>query len=111
MSKETDSNPSIIHSTSTFEPKVIVGSFVSLDDGTGIVHIAPAFGDEDLSAGKQNQLNYLQPVDMQGCFLGTFPFEGKFVKQADTDIINDLDQRNLLLSHSTSYYFVYFNII
>ncbi|MQF64995.1 isoleucine--tRNA ligase [SAR202 cluster bacterium AC-409-J13_OGT_754m] len=103
-SKEPNGTPSIIHSTSTFETKVILGDFVSLDDGTGIVHIAPAFGDEDLSVGKQNQLNYLQPVDMQGCFVGDFPFKGKFVKQADTDIINDLEQRNLLLSHSTYYH-------
>ena len=103
-SNEGDHNPSVLHSTSTFEAKVIIADFVSLDDGTGIVHIAPAFGDDDLNAGKQNQLNYLQPVDMQGCFIGDFLFKGKFIKQADPDIIKDLEQRNLLLSHTTYYH-------
>ena len=79
-----------------FAPKVIEGDFVSLDEGTGIVHIAPAFGDEDLSAGRQDALAFVQQVDLQGNITGSFPFAGKFVKDADKDIMADLKERGLL---------------
>ena len=70
--------------------------FVSMEDGTGIVHIAPAFGDEDLDAGRWNGLDFVQPVDLQGQITGTYPFAGKFVKDADEDIMADLETRGLL---------------
>jgi isoleucyl-tRNA synthetase len=70
--------------------------FVSMEDGTGIVHIAPAFGDEDLTLGREKGLAFLQPVDLQGVITGTYPFAGKFVKDADPDIIRDLQERGLL---------------
>ena len=79
-----------------FTPAVIKGDFVSLDEGTGIVHIAPAFGDEDLSAGRQDALAFVQQVDLQGNITGNFPFAGKFVKDADKDIMADLKERGLL---------------
>ena len=79
-----------------FAPKVISADFVSLDDGTGIVHIAPAFGDEDLGVGRENELSFVQPVDLQGIVTGSYPFAGKFVKDADEGIMEDLKGRGLL---------------
>ena len=79
-----------------FTATVIGTSFVSLEDGTGIVHIAPAFGDEDLNAGREHGLAFVQPVNLQGMMTGTYPFAGKFVKEADEDIMADLQRRGLL---------------
>ena len=79
-----------------FAPKVIAADFVSLDDGTGIVHIAPAFGDEDLGVGREKGLSFVQPVDLQGIITGNYPFAGKFVKTADKEIMEDLTDRGLL---------------
>ena len=79
-----------------FAPKVISAEFVSLDDGTGIVHIAPAFGDEDLDVGREKELSFVQPVDLQGIITGKYPFAGKFVKTADKEIMEDLTERGLL---------------
>ena len=59
-----------------FAPKVISAEFVSLDDGTGIVHIAPAFGDEDLSVGREKELAFVQHVDLQGIITGSYTFAG-----------------------------------
>ena len=79
-----------------FAPRVVAADFVSMDDGTGIVHIAPAFGDEDLALGREKGLNFIQPVDLQGIITGAYPFAGKFVKDADADIMADLKARGLL---------------
>ena len=79
-----------------FAPKVIAADFVSLDDGTGIVHIAPAFGDEDLGVGREKELSFVQPVDLQGIITGNYSFAGKFVKTADKEIMEDLTDRGLL---------------
>ncbi len=79
-----------------FTPQVIGTDFVSLEEGTGIVHIAPAFGDEDLDAGREHGLAFVQPVDLQGTVTGTYPFAGKFVKEADEEIMADLKERGLL---------------
>ncbi len=79
-----------------FAPKVISAEFVSLDNGTGVVHIAPAFGDEDLGVGREKELAFVQPVDLQGIITGTYPFAGKFVKTADKEIMEDLKDRGLL---------------
>ena len=75
---------------------VVAADFVSMEDGTGIVHIAPAFGDEDLDLGRQQGLAFVQPVDLQGVFTGNYSFAGKFVKDADEDIMADLKKRGLL---------------
>ena len=82
--------------SSTFNVHVVTTDFVSMEDGTGIVHIAPAFGDEDLGAGRQHGLDFVQPVDLQGIVTGDYPFAGKFVKDADDDIMGDLEERGLL---------------
>ena len=82
--------------TDEFNPRVVSDFFVSMEEGTGIVHIAPAFGDEDLGAGRRHGLNFVQPVDRQGVVTGNYPFAGKFVKDADEDIMADLEGRGLL---------------
>ena len=79
-----------------FAPQVVAADFVSMEDGTGIVHIAPAFGDEDLGLGREKGLNFVQPVDLQGIITGDYPFAGKFVKDADPEIMADLKERGLL---------------
>ncbi len=76
--------------------RVIAGDFVSMDDGTGIVHVAPAYGEVDYEAGIDNDLDFVHPVDLQGKMIGSYPFAGKFVKEADKNIIADLESRGLL---------------
>jgi isoleucyl-tRNA synthetase len=80
---------------------VLAGDFVSLEDGTGVVHIAPAFGGEDFELGKQMGLLFLQPVDLRGNMAEGSPWAGVFVKDADAQIIEDLARRGLLLRHET----------
>ena len=86
--------------------KVVAADFVSMEDGTGIVHIAPAFGDEDLGLGREKGLNFVQPVDLQGIITGDYPFAGKFVKDADPEIMADLKDRGLL-HHRDIYHHTY----
>jgi isoleucyl-tRNA synthetase len=80
---------------------VIAGDFVSMEDGTGIVHIAPAYGEVDYDAGIENSLDFVHTVDLQGNITGNYPFSGKFVKDADRDILDDLKSRGLLLRSET----------
>ncbi|MFC1971875.1 class I tRNA ligase family protein, partial [Chloroflexota bacterium] len=80
---------------------VIAGDFVSMEDGTGIVHIAPAYGEIDYEMGKDKGLDFVHTVDLQGNIIGSYPFSGKFVKDADKDILADLEQRNLLFRSET----------
>jgi len=75
---------------------VIGTDFVSMDEGTGIVHVAPAFGEVDFDAGMDNGLDFVQPVDLSGNMTGTYPFSGKFVKDADPLILDELNSRGLL---------------
>ena len=79
-----------------YAPRVVPADFVSMDDGSGIVHIAPAFGDEDLGLGREQELAFVQSVDLQGVITGNYPFAGKFVKDADPEIAADLESRGLL---------------
>ncbi len=81
--------------------RVISGEFVTMDDGTGIVHIAPAFGEVDNEAGKQWGLDFVQQVDLQGMITGSYPFAGKFVKAADPMVIANLTERGLMLKSGT----------
>jgi isoleucyl-tRNA synthetase len=76
--------------------RVISGDFVSMEDGTGIVHIAPAFGEIDFEVGKSEGLDFVQPVDLDGKMTGTFRFAGKFIKDADALVLEDLKSRSLL---------------
>ena len=76
--------------------RVISGDFVSMEDGTGIVHIAPAFGEIDFEVGKREGLDFVQPVDLEGKMTGHYPFTGKFIKDADAPVLEDLRSRGLL---------------
>ena len=76
--------------------RTIIADFVSLEDGTGIVHIAPAFGEVDFAAGIENNLDFVQPIDLAGHLTGSYPFSGKFVKDADAEVLKDLESRHLL---------------
>ncbi|MBI2858469.1 MAG: isoleucine--tRNA ligase [Chloroflexi bacterium] len=78
---------------------VVAEGFVSTVEGTGVVHIAPAFGDADFQAGQKHGLFFLQPVDTRGLIIdsqGRWPFSGKFVKEADPLVQKDLKERGLL---------------
>ncbi len=76
---------------------VVAGDFVSTEDGTGIVHIAPAFGVDDMAVGQANNLPVLQTVAPDGTFVSEVTeFRGQFVKDADKEIIRDLRRRGLL---------------
>ncbi|MFA6449654.1 MAG: isoleucine--tRNA ligase [bacterium] len=75
----------------------ILADFVSTGDGTGIVHIAPAFGEDDYQVGLKFGLPFLQPVDTKGCFTAEVtPWAGVFVKDADQDILENLKERGIL---------------
>jgi len=76
---------------------VVAGNLVSLKEGTGLVHMAPAFGEEDMELGKEKNLPIFINVDETGCFIPEVkPWRGMFVKKADPLIIEDLKKRNLL---------------
>lgn len=74
---------------------VILGDFVSTEDGTGIVHIAPAFGEDDYNVSRKYNLPVLNPVGEDGKFLET-PWKGTFVIDADLDIIKYLKEHDML---------------
>ena len=77
---------------------VTCDGYVTLTDGTGIVHIAPAFGEDDANVGKNYDLPFVQLVDAAGCMDKSTPWAGKFCKDADRDVLVDLDKRGLLFS-------------
>ncbi len=80
---------------------VILADFVSVEEGTGIVHIAPAFGADDYEIGQKYGLPVLQLVDVKGEFTSEVtPWKGMFVKDADEGIMEDLKKRNLLYNRS-----------
>ncbi len=76
---------------------VCVDNFVTLTDGTGIVHTAPAFGEDDAKVGEKYNLPFLQLVNDQGVFVENVkPWKGIFVKEANPQIIKELKGRNLI---------------
>ncbi len=77
---------------------VVADDYVTLSDGTGIVHIAPAFGEDDARVGRVNNLPFVQMVDTQGKFIEGTPWEGDFVKTADPKILANLKERQLLFA-------------
>jgi len=81
--------------------RVIATDFVSLEDGTGIVHVAPSFGEVDFEAGREQGLDFVQQVDLQGNITGNYSFSGKFVKDADPLVIDDLKEKGLLYRSET----------
>ncbi|MCG6959529.1 isoleucine--tRNA ligase [bacterium BMS3Abin03] len=81
---------------------VVPGNFVSTEDGSGIVHIAPAFGADDYELSKEFDLPMVQPVTRGGLFTDEVTdFAGKFVKDADKDIIYKLKQEGKLYRKET----------
>ncbi len=76
---------------------VYAADFVNMEDGTGIVHIASAFGEDDYRLGQEVGLPFVQPVDLEGRFTELFPMlAGVFVKDADPRIVDDLKERGIL---------------
>ncbi|NMD14691.1 MAG: isoleucine--tRNA ligase, partial [Caldisericales bacterium] len=76
---------------------VVAGDFVGTEDGTGIVHIAPAFGADDMEVARQNDLPVIITIDDAGKFLPQIElWKGIFVKDADPEIITEIKKRGLL---------------
>ncbi|MGA2622301.1 MAG: isoleucine--tRNA ligase [Bacteroidota bacterium] len=81
---------------------VVEADFVTTEDGTGIVHMAPAYGEDDYQMGRKYGLPTIHPVNKSGEFgPEVTDFAGKFVKDADTDIIRNLKERHLLYKKET----------
>src|SRR5204863_2745630 len=83
--------------------RVIAGAFVSMEEGTGIVHMAPAFGPEDLAVGRAQGWPVFKPVGDDGRFTDLAPafVRGLFVKDADPLIVEDLRARDVLFAAVT----------
>ncbi len=77
---------------------VVCDGYVTLTDGTGVVHIAPAFGEDDSKVGRKYDLPFVQLVDAKGEMTPDTPWPGVFVKKADPMVLKDLDERGLLLA-------------
>ena len=75
---------------------VTCDTYVTMTDGTGIVHIAPAFGEDDAQVGRKYDLPFVQFVNGKGEMTAETPYAGKFVKDADPDILVDLDKEGKL---------------
>ncbi len=81
---------------------VVAADYVSTEDGTGIVHTAPAYGVDDLATGQKHGLPVLITVDESGCFVDAVStFRGMWFKDADPHIIDDLVERGLMYRHET----------
>ncbi len=77
---------------------VVCDGYVTTEDGTGVVHTAPAFGEDDARVARLYNIAFVQFVDSKGNMTNNTPFAGKFVKDADPLVIDDLKSRNLLFS-------------
>ena len=75
---------------------VTCDNYVTMTDGTGIVHIAPAFGEDDAQVGRKYDLPFVQFVDGKGEMTQETPYAGLFVKKADPEILKDLDKEGKL---------------
>ena len=75
---------------------VTCDNYVTMSDGTGIVHIAPAFGEDDSRIGRNYELPFVQFVDGQGNLTKETPYAGVFVKKADPMVLTDLDKEGKL---------------
>ncbi|WP_298407473.1 isoleucine--tRNA ligase [Ferroplasma sp.] len=76
--------------------QVVAGDFVTAEDGTGIVHAAPAFGADDFDIAKQYNIDLVNPVDSEGKFDNSVPWKNKFVMDANSEIIGYLKENKLL---------------
>ncbi len=77
---------------------VTCDGYVTMSDGTGIVHIAPAFGEDDSNVGKKYDLPFVQFVDGKGRMTAETPYAGLFVKKADPEVLKDLDREGKLFA-------------
>ncbi len=77
---------------------VVCDTYVTLTDGTGVVHIAPAFGEDDSKVGRKYDLPFVQLVDAKGEMTGETPWAGTFVKKADPLVLKELEEKGLLFS-------------
>ncbi len=77
---------------------VVCDDYVTMEDGSGIVHIAPAFGEDDNRVCRENGLPFINLVDTQGKFVEGTAWAGTFVKDADPLILKDLEERGLLFA-------------
>ena len=75
---------------------VTCDTYVTLTDGTGVVHIAPAFGEDDANVGRSYDLPFVQLVDAKGEMTGETPYAGVFCKKADPMVLTDLEKKGLL---------------
>ncbi len=75
---------------------VTCDTYVTMSDGTGIVHIAPAFGEDDAKVGRKYDLPFVQFVDGKGELTEETPYAGLFVKKADPEVLKDLDKEGKL---------------
>lgn len=75
---------------------IVCDSYVTMSDGTGIVHIAPAFGEDDAAVGRKYDLPFVQLVDGKGEMTKETPYAGVFVKKADPMVLKDLEEKGLL---------------
>lgn len=91
--------------------KVVASEFVNMEDGTGIVHTAPCYGEEDYILGQRYNLPVIEVIDKQGKFIEEkHPFNNYFFKKANPEIIKNLEKNNFLLKVKTfthSYPFCY----
>lgn len=82
--------------------QVISAEFVTINDGTGIVHAAPAYGEDDYFAAQKVGISLVDPLDEEAIFTDAVPeFKGLFVKDADKEIIQTLKKSGALLRHET----------
>ena len=77
---------------------VVCDTYVTMTDGTGIVHIAPAFGEDDAQVGRRYELPFVQFVNSKGEMSEETPFAGLFVKKADPEVLKDLDATGKLFA-------------
>jgi len=78
---------------------VVAGDFVTTEDGTGIVHIAPSYGEDDYKLGLKYNLPVISTLDEKGHFTKTVPqLEGQYFKKANNSVIEDLEHREILFS-------------
>ncbi len=82
--------------------RILAADFVSLEEGVGIVHCAPAFGEDDYWLCKRNGIGVKNPVDAKGCFTSEIKeFAGRNVHEANKDVIRSLKEKGVLLLHRT----------
>ena len=82
--------------------KIISADFVSTDNGTGVVHQAPAFGEDDFLACQKHNIELVDPIDENGCFNSQVPpYKGLYFKDADKKISKDLKESGVLIRHET----------